>query len=68
MDRQRLFDLWRENNDRPQWVHNHRDEIHEYVDTSEPIPSGGVAAVSRWLDRFKGTVTKQLDDAEGDDE
>lgn len=60
MDRAELREQWHENNDRPHWVRAHRDDLHEHTDTSEPIPSGGVAAVADWLSRYKATVTTQL--------
>lgn len=68
MERAELFEAWQQRKDSAQWVRAHRDEIHEHVDVSEPIPTGGTAAVTDWLARFKGTVTEQLDDGtEGDE-
>jgi len=69
MERHELYGLWqsRGHKDRPAWVLEHADEIEEHTDTSEPIPRDSIYAVRDWLDRFKGTVTRQLspDDAEG---
>jgi hypothetical protein len=70
MDRRRAYELWHEYGykNRPAWVREHRDELHEHIDTSEDIPDGPIYEVEAWLDRFKGTVTRQLnDDADGTD-
>lgn len=51
------------------WVREHRDEVHEYTNTSDPVPDGSTAEVRRWLNSYKGTVTKQLREAaEGEGE
>lgn len=66
MERRELFELWTENNDRPQWVREHREELGEYVTTSEPIPDGA-ASVAKWLDTYKATATAQLNPENHDD-
>jgi hypothetical protein len=68
MDREELRALWDRNKDRPAFVREHREEIHDHTDTSEPIPDGSLAEVRHWLDSYKGTVTRQLnDDSPGTD-
>ena len=86
LTRSELYTLWqadagggRQNKDRPAVVREYRDDLAEYVDTGEPVPdeSAALAEFARWLDAYKGTVTRQLNDdadetdphdAEGDDE
>jgi len=74
MDREELLELWHRNSDRPAFVRNYRDEIHEHTDLSDPIPDGSLAEVRHWMGRYKGTVTRQLgestttDDDETEDE
>jgi len=65
MDRHELFEEWQANNDRPAWVRNRREEIHEHTDTSDEIPNGSLFEVRQWLQSYKGTVTRQLNDDEG---
>jgi len=60
MDRAQLKTIWSENNDRPAVVREYRDAIHEYTDTSDPVPDGSLHDVREWLDRYKPVVTKQL--------
>jgi len=60
MDREELREVWSENKDRPAFVREHREEIHEYTDTNDPVPDGSLHEVRQWLDRFKSTVTRQL--------
>ena len=75
LDRADLNELWHadagrglENKDRPAFVRQHRQAIMEHTNTDAPIPAGSLAEVRRWLDRYKGTVTRQLnDDADGTD-
>lgn len=54
-----FFDTWQANKDRPAWVRNNRDAIMERVDVDDDIPES-LAAVPEWLDRYKSTVTRQL--------
>ena len=63
MDAADLRDLWSRNKDRPAWVREHRDALAEYVDTDEPIPDDQLWRVREWLNRYKSTVTKQLNAA-----
>jgi hypothetical protein len=61
--------LWQRNKDRPAFVREYRDELHEHISTEEEIPdSDSLKAVREWLGRYKGTVTRQLnDDVDGTD-
>lgn len=68
MDRSELFDVWQRNKDRPAFVREYADEIEAHTDTSDPVPDGTLFDVRQWLDSYKGTVTRQLDDsADGTD-
>jgi len=69
MDRETLANQWSVNNDRPAWIMENREELEEYIDTAEPIPANeSLYDIRQWLARFKGTVTRQLnDDTEGTD-
>jgi hypothetical protein len=68
MDRAELYELWQRNKDRPAFVRNYREEIHEHTDTEDPIPDGSLFQVRQWLDSYKGVVTRQLnDDTDGTD-
>ena len=58
-------ETWHQHKDRPAFVREHREAIHDAVDVSEEIPDGPLHEVRNWLDRYKSTVTKQL---EGDDD
>lgn len=60
MEQAELRELWAKHNHRPAFVLEHRDEIHEHTDTSEPIPESGMHAVRSWLKSYKGVVTRQL--------
>jgi hypothetical protein len=62
MDREELRALWDRNKDRPAFVREHREAIHGHTETSDPIPDGSLAEVRRWLESYKGTVTRQLND------
>jgi len=64
MDRSELYKEWTENNDRPAWVRARREDIHEHTSTSDPIPNGSLFEVEQWLNSYKGTVTRQLNDSE----
>jgi len=64
VDRAELYDLWSRNSDRPAFVREYREAIHEHTDTADPIPDGSLAAVRRWMNRYKSVVTKQLRDGE----
>ena len=74
MDRADLFELWQANKHRPTFVLEHRDQLAEHIDTSEPIPTSGTFAIRQWLEAYMGVVTKQLApdtedaDEESDDE
>lgn len=63
MDPSELYQAWQAQSDRPAWVREHRDQLNEHTDTSEPVPDGSLAEVRDWIRRYKGTVTRQLDDA-----
>jgi len=63
-----LSEEWKHNNDRPAWVRENADRIDAAVDTSEPVPTGELAEVRRWTDRFKSTVTTQLQADDGGSE
>jgi hypothetical protein len=68
MDRSDLYELWQRNKDRPAFVRSHREAIHDHTDTEAPIPDGSLYQVRQWLDSYKGTVTRQLnDDTDGTD-
>lgn len=62
MERDELRELWKHNKDRPAFVREYREEIHEHTDLSEPIPEGSLFEVRKWLDSYKGVVTRQIDD------
>ena len=65
MDRETLADLWDANKDRPAFVMEHREALEDHIDTEDPIPeSGSLYEIRQWLARFKGTVTRQLNDSE----
>lgn len=71
MDRQALYDAWAGTDgytpgkQRPAWVREHRDDLMDVLDVSEEIPTdASLAAVRDWLERYRGTVTRQLNDAE----
>jgi hypothetical protein len=64
MDAEELSQLWHRNKDRPAWVREHREAIQEHTDIDEPIPNGALSKVRRWLNDYKGVVTRQLPDAE----
>lgn len=49
--------------DRIKFVQVHADAIDEHTDIDEPVPPSRDAATADWLDRYKGTVTRQLNDA-----
>jgi hypothetical protein len=64
MDRQELYELWQRNKDRPAFVREYADEIEQHTDTADPVPDGTLFDVRQWLDSYKGTVTRQLNDSE----
>lgn len=50
--------------DRPAWVREHADALREHLTIDEDIPDeGSMYALRDWLERYRGTVTRQLDDA-----
>jgi hypothetical protein len=63
-----LYHEWQNHNDRPAWVRENADRIDAAVDTSEPVPTGELADVRDWVDRFKSTVSKQLQPDDGGSE
>jgi len=69
MDRPELYAAWTGADgyppihERPQAIAEHRDAINEYTNLSEPVPNGSNHEIRAWLDRFKGTVTRQLNDS-----
>lgn len=63
MDLSEARALWDANNDRPAVIREYRDELNAHIDTAEEIPDGSLFEVREWLGRFKGTVTRQLNDA-----
>ena len=67
MDASELRELWQRNRDRPMWIRNHREAIHEHTDTSEPIPDASAYQVREWVDRYGSVVTRQLKEAAGDE-
>jgi hypothetical protein len=64
MDAEELTQQWQRNKDRPAWVRENREAIQEHTDIDEPIPNGALSKVRRWLNDYKGVVTRQLPDAE----
>jgi hypothetical protein len=61
MDQAELFEVWQRNKHRPAFVRNYAEEIAQYINTEDPIPEGdSLAATRRWLERYRGTVTRQL--------
>jgi hypothetical protein len=66
MDRQALRELWARNNDRPQFVRNYHDAFQEHLsDTTAghlPDPDASTFAYRQFLNDYKGTVTRQLND------
>jgi len=75
MEQDTLAKLWTadagqglQNKDRPAFVREHADALDEHTDTDDPVPdpeSASMAAYRDWLERYKGTVTRQL--SEGND-
>lgn len=63
MDAETLREYWEANKDRPAFVLEHREDLMEYVTTSEPIPKDGIYGVREWLASYKATVTRQLNEA-----
>lgn len=61
-----LYERWQENKDRPAWVRNNRSEIEERVEVGDRIPEP-LAAIDDWLDKYKATVTRQLNPENDDD-
>lgn len=64
MDRDELYELWQANKDRPAFVLEHREELADHTDTSDPIPTSSIYEVRQWLKNYSGTVTRQLNDDE----
>lgn len=64
LTREELSELWERNGnkDRPAFVREHRDALHAHTDTTDPIPEGSLSEVRLWLNRYKSTVTRQLND------
>lgn len=71
MEPAELHYQWHENNDRPAWVRANRQEIMDAVDIDDPVPDGSLHDIRRWMDSYKSTVSRQLnelvDDADGGD-
>lgn len=69
MDADRLRDLWHENNDRPAFVRAYRDELDEHTNTGDPVPDEdeSMFRFRKWLEQYKATVSRQLNEAAGDD-
>jgi len=72
MDRADLYEYFQERGkDRPVWVRENRDLLMEHLNVDEPIPGDEAStyAVRDWLDRYRGTVSRQLspDDSEDGD-
>ena len=66
MDPSELLAAWNANNDRPMWIRENRELIHEHTDTSEPIPDASAYQVREWVDRYGSVVTRQLKEAAGE--
>ena len=50
--------------DRPAWVREHADDLRSHLTIDEDIPDeGSMYRLRDWLERYRGTVTRQLDDA-----
>ncbi|AFH22458.1 hypothetical protein OSG_eHP27_00030 [environmental Halophage eHP-27] len=62
MDREELFEIWQRNKDRPQFVREYREELQEHTtDGVEwPAPDASTFEYRQFLNRSKGTVTRQL--------
>jgi hypothetical protein len=66
MDQREVFEEWQANKDRPAYVREHRETLAEHIDTSDPIPEDGtLSRVRDWLQRYRGTVTRQLNPNSG---
>lgn len=68
MSVQELRDLWDEvtERDRPAVLREHRDAFNEHLSTEDPVPAGSIHDVRAWMDRYKGTVTRQLSEETAD--
>lgn len=68
MDSDELTDLWDRIKDRPQAVREHRevlaDNLSDSVAAELPAPDDSPFAYRQFLNDYKGTVTRQLNDDE----
>lgn len=66
LSRAELFELWERNKDRPQFVREYRDAIAEHTSDGVTLPpaDGSTFKYREFLNDYKGTVTRQLNDDE----
>jgi len=68
-----LYDRWTaadgRNKDRPAFVREYREAFAAYTSTSDPVPSpdASLKRYREWLERYRGTVTRQINDSEETD-
>ena len=74
LTREELREIWEaqdgRNKHRPAVVRTHREAFVEHTETSDAVPDteASLAEFRDWLDRYRGTITRQLnDDTEGTD-
>jgi hypothetical protein len=41
-------------------IRNHREALLEHLDVDDPIPTGSLADIRDWMDRYASVVSKQL--------
>lgn len=67
MDIEQLRRLWHANKDRPAFVREHADALGDHLTVSESVPEdGSMYQLRDWLERYRPTVTRQLDEAAAD--
>jgi len=69
MERQELYEYFKERGtDRPVWVRENRDELMEHLNVDEPIPGEEASTyeVRDWLERYRSTISRQLNDDSDD--
>lgn len=57
-------DTWKQHYDRPAWVRRHRDEIAAETGLEPPR---NLAELDSWLDDYKGTVTRKLNNTDDEE-
>lgn len=69
LSRADLRELWGRNKHRPAFIREHRDAIATHTNLDESPPeSDSLFQMREWLDRYMGTVTRQLAETTTDDD